>query len=81
MNDDLEIEEAVRRVIMDVLLVLHKHGIKEVHMGGLMRVVGVTDEAATEHDNEILEITEEFAKYMKYITERPAELPGDKTIH
>ena len=80
MNDE-KIEEAIREVIMEVLLVLHKHGIREVHMGGLMRLVGVTDEAATEHDDDLIQITDEFAKYMKYLTEKPQVPPGDKTIH
>ena len=32
-------------------------------------------------DDEVIEITEEFAKYMKYLTERADLPPSDKTIH
>lgn len=65
MLDNIEVEDAVKDLIVDLVMVLYAHGITQVHMGGLMRMVGVADESAAEHDDEIMVVTQEFAKYIQ----------------
>ena len=74
-----ELSRAIQLVMYDVMLVLYKHGYNEVNAGGLMRVLGVSSETASLHDEEILELTKEFAKYVKELKE--TRRPDDETLH
>ena len=77
MTDD-EVDQKVRLLMFDIMSALYKHGITEVHVGGVMRVVGVDPELASKHDNELITLDENFAKYVKQITE---PRPSDQTLH
>lgn len=57
MLDDKLLTQRVHDLIMDLCLVMHGHGIKEVSVGALMRVVGVPDERANAHDGHYLELS------------------------
>ena len=61
------------------MLVLYSHGITEVNVGALMRVLGVSAEEAALHDNEEVELTREFAKYVKEV--RETKRPDNETLH
>ena len=49
MLDNLDIDQAVRLAILNLCVVLHDCGITEVHVGGIMRILGVPDEFAQAH--------------------------------
>jgi hypothetical protein len=76
MFDDAELDQAVRLSILNLMVVLYDCGITEVHIGGVMRILGVSDSMAQRHDNERLVLDEEFVKYVDQInTPRPADQP------
>jgi hypothetical protein len=74
MLDDAELDQAVRLSILNLMVVLYDCGITEVHIGGVMRIMGVPDDKAQQHDDERLILNEEFVKYVEQInTPRPAD--------
>ena len=74
MFDELDI--AIRTAIHNLMLVLYDQGITEIHTGGLMRLLGVSDEVAQEYDNERVILDDNFVKYVQEInTPRPADQP------
>lgn len=76
MFDDAELDQAVRLSILNLMVVLYDCGITEVHIGGVMRILGVSDSMAQQHDNERLVLDEEFVKYVDQInTPRPVDQP------
>ena len=78
MLDDLKLEEPLRLSILNLMLVLYDCGIKEIHLGGLMRILGVSNEAAAAYDDQLVEVDEDFAKYVEAINE---PRPVDQTLH
>ena len=74
-----ELDQSVKTLMFDLMLVLYTHGITEVNVGALMRVLGVSAEVAAEHDDEAVELTHEFAKYVKET--RDTKRPDNETLH
>ena len=60
-----QLTETVKNAIIEVMWVLYNHGITEVHMGGVMRILGVSNKESTKYDNNYLMLDENFAKYME----------------
>jgi hypothetical protein len=78
MLDDAELDQSIRLSILNLMLVLYDCGITEIHIGGVMRIMGVSDSMAQQHDNERLVLDEEFVKYVEQInTPRPV----DQSLH
>jgi hypothetical protein len=74
MFDELDL--AIRSAIHNLMLVLYDQGITEIHTGGLMRILGVSDEVAQEYDNERVILDDNFVKYVEEInTPRPPNQP------
>lgn len=63
--ENQNLEEHVRTLLIELMLVLQKHGINEIHLGGLLRLLGTSEEKAQESDDERLVLDEKFTKYMK----------------
>jgi len=78
MLDDPELEQEVRVLMYELMMVLYQHGIREVHVGGMMRLMGVANDRAAEHDDEMVVLDDKFAKYVEQITEPRS---SDQTIH
>ena len=78
MLDDLKLEETLRLNILNLMLVLYDCGIKEIHLGGLMRILGVSNEVSATYDDQLVEVEEDFAKYVEAINE---PRPTDQTLH
>jgi hypothetical protein len=78
MPDDIEIEAEVRVLIYELMTVMYRHGIREVHVGGMMRMLGVANETARAHDDEMVVLDDKFAKYVEAITETRC---SDQTLH
>ena len=78
MLDDIELDQNVRMAILNLMLVLYDCGITEVHIGGIMRVMGIPDAKAQQHDDERLLLDEDFVKYVGQINE---PRPADQTLH
>jgi hypothetical protein len=76
MLEDLEVDQSIRLAILNLMLVLYDCGITEVHVGGIMRVLGVPDERASYHDDERVILDNDFVKYVEQInTPRPSDQP------
>jgi hypothetical protein len=80
MTDD-ELDQEIRLIIMELMIILHKHGIKEVHMGALMRLIGVDDKLAKECDQDRIELTEDFNKYISQMVDLSLAVDSQQTIH
>jgi hypothetical protein len=78
MLDDAELDQAVRLDILNLMVVLYDCGITEVHVGGVMRIMGVSNDKAQPHDNERLVLDEEFVKYVEQINE---PRPVNQSLH
>ena len=78
MLEDVELEQEVRLLMYEIMMVLYDHGITEVHVGGLMRLFGIRNDQAAKHDDEMVILDHQFAKYVKEITEPRS---GDQTLH
>lgn len=73
MLDNLDIDQAIRLTILNLMVVLYDCGIEEVHVGGVMRILGVPNEKAQTHDDERLILDENFVKYVEELNKpRPA---------
>tara|TARA_R110000772_G_scaffold149850_1_gene260556 strand:+ start:764 stop:1003 length:240 start_codon:yes stop_codon:yes gene_type:complete len=79
MFDDTNLEEELRAQVLRLMCVLYEFGLEEVHMGGLMRVLGVPDHAAEEWDDRVMCLDATFAKYMSEM-ETLRDAPG-QTLH
>ena len=62
-------------------MVLYRYGITEIHLGGLLRVLGVSEEVAAESDDEVILISEKFAKYVESMAELEMADSTNKTLH
>ena len=78
MLEDIKIEAEVRVLIYELMMVMYQHGIREVHVGGMMRMLGVANETAQNHDDEMVILDDKFAKYVLEITEPRS---SDQTLH
>ena len=71
-----ELDNAIRTAIHNLMLVLYDQGITEIHTGGLMRLLGVSDDVAQQYDNKRVILDDNFVKYVQEInTPRPADQP------
>lgn len=75
---DILNENEVRDLVVDVCSVLVEHGIDELHVGGLMRLLGISEEQAQEHDDEIM-ILDDVEKFQK--AQMESKIPPGTTIH
>jgi hypothetical protein len=78
MLDDIELDQTIRLAILNLMVVLYDCGIAEVHVGGVMRILGIADDKAQLHDDERLVLDENFVKYVEQINE---PRPADQSLH
>jgi hypothetical protein len=76
MLDKIELDQHIRMAILNLCVVLYDCGIVEIHVGGIMRILGVADDTARAHDQERIVLDENFVKYVDQINEpRPTDQP------
>jgi len=82
MESDDILTKLMRDVMLDVISALYVNGIRQVHMGGMMRLLGLPESIAAQYDEDRMEITQEFAALMERNTKAsvPA-VPEGTTIH
>jgi hypothetical protein len=82
LEPDEYLHERIQTVMLEVMGVLYGNNITLVHMGAMMRLLGVPDVKAAEHDNEMLELDEKFGTMLMELNKDiPKEVPKDTTIH
>ena len=64
LEDDPDLTADLKIQMFGLMYVLYEHGINEVHMGGLLRILGVPDDLSEKWDDRVLCLDENFAKYM-----------------
>tara|TARA_R110002126_G_scaffold55790_2_gene149528 strand:- start:1289 stop:1525 length:237 start_codon:yes stop_codon:yes gene_type:complete len=67
MFEDENFDEDLKLQILGVMYILYEHGIHDVHMGGLMRILGVPNDVSKDWDEKVFCLDENFAKYMNDI--------------
>ena len=72
MQDTDPLYQYVREVMVEVMAVLYTHGQKTLHVGAMMRLLGVEEETAALHDEDRIDIEENFEElaksmHMKYL--------------
>ena len=84
MQEQDPIYDYVRQVMLEVMAVLYANGQKELHVGAMMRLIGVDEAYAREHDEERVEIDEEFERMaqdldLQHLIQK--RVPAGATIH
>ena len=81
LNDD-QLEDAVRDLIMDICEVMLRRGYDVVSVGAMMRLVGVTEERAQQHDQEFFALDAEFQALIDARkSPPPKKTPAGVTLH
>ena len=82
LEPDEYLHERIQTVMLEVMGVLYGNNITMVHMGAMMRLLGVPDAKAAQHDNEMLELDEKFGAMLRELNKStPQQVPEDATIH
>jgi len=83
MQDDDLVHERIKNIMLDIMAVLYENGIKNVHMGAMMRLLGVDDVKAAEHDAEVIELDEKFGFMLAELNKKvePIEIPNGTIFH
>ena len=81
LNDD-QLEDAVRDLIMDICEAMLRRGYDVVNVGAMMRLVGVSEERAQQHDEEFFALDAEFqAMIDARKNPPPKKTPAGVTLH
>ena len=76
MLDHIKLDQQIRMALMNLMVVLYSCGITKIHLGGLMRILGVSNRVARQYDQEQLQLDDDFVKYVDQINEpRPLDQP------
>jgi hypothetical protein len=78
MLENIELDQSIRMAILNLCVVLYDCGITEIHVGGIMRIMGIADDVAQTHDLERIVLDENFVKYVDEIN-KPR--PNDQPLH
>jgi hypothetical protein len=83
LEQDEFLHERIKTVMLDVMAVLYDNGIKHVHMGAMMRLLGVDEVKASAHDNDMIELDENFGAMLSQLNKNtaPIEVPDGATFH
>jgi hypothetical protein len=83
LEQDELLHERIKTVMLDVMAVLYDNGIKHVHMGAMMRLLGVDEVKASAHDNDMIELDENFGAMLSQLNKNtaPIEVPDGATFH
>lgn len=82
MLDEDQLQKRIKAIMMDLMIVLYDHGIKEAHMGAMMRLLGVDDASAAKHDDESVVLDEKFGEMITKLNKQvPPNIPSGTTFH
>jgi len=77
-----QLEQTLRDVIIDVCEVLYRHGYRSASVGAIMRLIGVPQERAQGHDDEVFKLDDDFLEELaQRRVMRSLDLPPDATLH
>ena len=74
----------VRQIMIEIMAVLYANGQQELHLGAMMRLIGVDEELAKEHDETKIKIDATFLELAAELNIQhlmPSGVPAGATIH
>ena len=74
MQED-EIFAYSRNLLLQIMAVLYANGQRSVHVGAVMRLMGIDDETASKHDNDRIEIDENFGQLVSELNSSSSLVP------
>lgn len=83
MSDDDKLEIAIRDFIIDICEVMHRRGYSSVSIGAMMRLIGVGEDRARQHDDQFFTLDQEFQDMLdvKKFLDQKSPPPPDAVIH
>ena len=82
MLEEDQLQKRIKEIMMDIMIVLYENGIKEAHMGAMMRLLGVDEENASKHDDESVILDEKFGEMITKLNKPvPTNIPSGTTFH
>ena len=84
MQETDPLYEFVRTVMLEVMAVLYANGQRQLHVGAMMRLIGVDEERAAMHDDDRIDIDESFAELANEVNIKhllQSRIPDGATIH
>lgn len=84
MQDTDPLYQYVRQVMLEIMAVLWAHGQTTLHVGAVMRLLGVPENEASLHDDERLDISEngsELMQQLRLYRFQQNHVPAGTTIH
>jgi hypothetical protein len=80
MLSEQELEDNLRDLIIEICAVMQSRGFGAVSVGAIMRLIGVNPASATKHDNDIIDLGEDFDRVIqRRITAQ--QVPPGTTLH
>ena len=82
--EDDPIYNYAKTVMFQIMTVLYMNGRREAHVGAIMRLLGVDEDHARLHDDERIELDENFAKRAAELNMNEfvsAQVPQGTIIH
>lgn len=70
-----------KNFMLEIMAVLWMHGQRELHVGAMMRLMGVDEETAQQHDHERVPIDDEFGSLIEQTKESWPQIPKNTTWH
>ena len=84
MQESDPLYDYVRQVMIEVMAVLWANGQKQLHVGAMMRLLGVPEETAAQHDEERIDLEDNFDEMAKELNIQHLihnRIPVGATIH
>ena len=84
MQEQDPLYEYIKTTMLEVMAVLYSNGQRELHVGAMMRLLGIDEDTATLHDSERINLDESLAGMaeelnIKHILQ--SRVPAGATIH
>ena len=82
LEPDEYLHERIQSVMLEVMGVLYGNNITLVHMGAMMRLLGVDEDSAAKHDDESVVLDEKFGELITKLNRPvPINIPSGTTFH
>ena len=84
MQEQDPLYEYIKTTMLEVMAVLYSNGQRELHVGAMMRLLGIDEDTATLHDDERINIDESFADMARELDIQHlirSRVPAGATIH
>ena len=73
--------EVVSAIVISLCAAMFDNGIRLVHIGGLMRMLGISNEVAQEHDDDAIELPDNFYEELEQMEAEDDLHTNNRTIH